>query len=109
MFSSDWNDGDGPCYYVNDPELQNGTNCELLPRKEDYEKDYEKDYEEDYEGSSMEDPDYTPKYVLEACCQNRTNCHGSTIAQETGLLDKLSNCGVGMAWNPFAGCVRVWG
>ena len=53
VFSSDWNDGDGPCFYVKDIGLQNSTNCELLPRKEDYEENYE----EDYEGSCMEDPD----------------------------------------------------
>merc|ERR1711963_1284809 len=57
--SSDWNwnDEDGTCYTVKkDKDLQNGTNCELLPRKEDYEenyenseKDYEENYEEDYE------------------------------------------------------------
>merc|ERR1719210_83359 len=90
--SSDWNwnDEDGTCYTVKkDKDLQNGTNCELLPRKEDYEenyenseKDYEENYEEDYEenykenydyaGSSMEDPDYSPRDVLVAFCQNRT-------------------------------------
>merc|ERR1711988_507816 len=80
--SSDWNwnDEDGTCYTVKkDKDLQNDTNCELLPRKEDYEenyenseKDYEENYEEDYEenykedykenydyaGSSVKDPDY---------------------------------------------------
>ena len=43
VFSSDWNDGDGPCFYIKDIGLQNSTNCELLPRKEDNEENYEED------------------------------------------------------------------
>ena len=142
MFSSDWNwnDEDGTCYTVKkDKDLQNGTNCELLPRKEDYEenyenseKDYEENYEEDYEenykedykenydyaGSSVKDPDYFPRDVLVACCQNRTNtnCLGSTLAQETsGIMGGgPGNCGVHKGvvwiWHPLAQkCVPVWG
>ena len=134
MFSSDWNwnDEDGTCYTVKkDKDLQNGTNCELLPRKEDYEenyenseKDYEENYEEDYNenydyaGSSVKDPDYYPRDVLVACCQNRTNtnCLGSTLAQETsGIMGGgPPTCGVHdgveWIWHPwFRKCVPVYG
>jgi len=133
--SSDWNwnDEDGTCYTVKkDKDLQNGTNCELLPRKEDYEenyenseKDYEENYEENYEedynenydyaGSSVKDPDYYPRDVLVACCQNRTNtnCLGSTLAQETsgGIMGARSaKCPKGEIWNPFLQrCIPRWG
>merc|ERR1711963_399447 len=110
--SSDWNwnDEDGTCYTVKkDKDLQNDTNCELLPRKEDYEENY------DYTGSSVKDPDYFPRDVLVACCQNRTNtnCLGSTLAQETsgGIMAGLSApCPPGETWHPiFQRCIPLWG
>merc|ERR550517_1576710 len=67
--SSDWDNGRGPCYLVNE-NPENRTNCELRPMKEMVEEDYDYDYD---------------NYVMEICCQNRTTCL-KPRAQETSSV-----------------------
>merc|ERR1712154_5386 len=67
--SSDYDDGRGPCYLVNET-LVDRDNCELRPMKENEE------------------------YVMEICCQNRTTCLQS-IAQETSVGRFTRGCPMG--------------
>merc|ERR550517_1621061 len=75
--SSDYNDGNFPCYLVNET-LDNRDNCELRPSKEMVEVDGEENEE----------------YVMKICCQNRTSCLQS-IAQETSVGKHYRKCPMG--------------